>query len=102
MLQQPMVLKWTIAVSTRKKADADRRAAWIREHLVARGVAESRFQVVTGAGDEQIGFLVSERADGEPGNVCPAGSEVVPRSPAAAPAPAPLSTPAPSAQPSLP
>jgi hypothetical protein len=97
MLQQPTVKVWMIAVSARKKADAVKRAEWIAAHLASRGIAEDRFVIVSGEGDEQVGFLVKERAEGEAGNVCPAGSEVTPRPQTDAPAPAAPATPAPSA-----
>ena len=79
MLQQPAVTKWLIAVGAKKKSDADQRAAWIRAQLESRGVAAERFDIVTSAGDEQVGFIVKERAEGEAAAVCPAGAEVTPR-----------------------
>jgi OmpA-OmpF porin, OOP family len=87
MLTQPTVSRWMIAVGAKKKADADKRAAWITEHLVSRGVAETRFDVVTSAGDEQVGFIVKERLEAAPAEACPAGSEVTPRA-QSTPAPA--------------
>jgi hypothetical protein len=89
MLQQPTVVKWTIAVSARKKVDANKRAGWIWAHLESRGVPAARFEVVTSEGDEQVGFLVTERVETAAAESCPAGSEVTPRQPSATPAPAP-------------
>jgi len=93
MLQQPTVRKWTIAVSAKKKTDANKRAGWIWQHLESRGVPSDRIEVVTSEGDEQVGFLVTERAEGPAAEVCPAGSEVTPRAPSEAPPPAPASVP---------
>ncbi len=102
MLQQPAVRKWTIAVSAKKKVDANKRAGWIWQHLESRGVPADRFDVVTSEGDEQVGFLVTERAEGPAADVCPAGSEVVPRAPTDAPPPAATPAPAPAPAPSAP
>ncbi len=107
MLQQPLVTRWLIAVSSRKKADADKQAGWIRAQLESRGVPGDRFEIVTSAGGEQVGFIVQERAEAAAAEACPAGSEVVPRPeperPAAdlpsPPHPAPAPTPAPAPAP---
>jgi OOP family OmpA-OmpF porin len=114
MLQNPLVSKWLVAVSAKKKKDADQRAGWIKDHLASRGVDVSKLQIVTSAGADQIGFVVQERADAPAGGVCPAGMEVTPRpapeapavsepaTPAPAPAPAPVPAPAPAPPPAPP
>ena len=99
MLQQPLVTKWLIAVSARKKRDADERAGWIRDQLEARGVPAERFSTVTSAGSEQVGFIVQERSETAPAEACPTGSEVVPRVAPERPPVSELETPAPTPAP---
>ncbi|MCL4223854.1 MAG: thrombospondin type 3 repeat-containing protein [Myxococcales bacterium] len=114
MRQQPLITRWMIAVSAPRKRDADQRAAWIRAQLESRGITADRFEILTGTGAEQVGFVVKERTEAVEG-ACPAGREVVPRpapvraappavTPAGpatppAPAPAPAAPPAPATRP---
>jgi hypothetical protein len=117
MLQNPLVTKWLIAVSAKKKRDADARAGWIKAHLVSRGIDVASFEILTTAGAEQVGFIVKERNEPPTGAaVCPPGTEVTPRpaperpepsdvsepAPAPAPAPTPTPTPAPTPPPTPP
>jgi hypothetical protein len=94
MLQHPEVGRWTIAVSTKRKAE--QRGEWIVRHLVSRGVEASTLDLKTAKGSDAVGIIVGERTEVEEGAppMCPAGLEVQPRqspaaaTPAAEPAPA--------------
>jgi OmpA-OmpF porin, OOP family len=100
MLQNPLVTKWLVAVSAKKKGDADKRAGWLKAHFVSRGINADRLQIVTSAGPDQVGFVVQERAEAPSGPVCPAGMEVAPRPAPEASTPAPeASVPAPTPAP---
>ena len=103
MRQHPEVAKWLVAVSAKKKADADKHARWIVERLIARGVPGERLEVLAAEGPARIGAVIQERVEGDVAAAavgeCPAGSEVTPREqpPGAmvppAPSPAPASVP---------
>jgi OmpA-OmpF porin, OOP family len=87
MIANADVSKWLVAVGQPRAADAGTLAVAVKARLIARGVAESRLQVLGAAGPPKIGGLAQERGATAP--ACPAGREVKQRPEAAGAAPPP-------------
>jgi outer membrane protein OmpA-like peptidoglycan-associated protein len=89
MIRNREVTKWLVAVGAKKKADADKQAAWIEARLVERGVPADRIETLAAQGAAKVGAVVQERVDPEQpaAFVCPAGMEVTPRAAPATTAP---------------
>jgi|JI10StandDraft_1071094.scaffolds.fasta_scaffold05820_9 OOP family OmpA-OmpF porin len=79
MLQRTDVTKWTLAVVAKSKGEADRQAQAILDRLVMRGVPAERVGLLTDAGSPTYGALASERSETPAALVCPAGTEVKPK-----------------------
>ena len=71
---KPAVTKWLIAVSMKKKEDAQKVGDAIKEYLAKRGV--TGVDILAAAGANKVGGVVQERSDADQPFVCPAGMEV--------------------------
>lgn len=102
MLAHPEVTRWLVALAAPKERLLARRADMLRAHLVRRGVAAERLELLTAVGSEKLVAVAKERLEADAPKVCP-GPEVTPRAdrvnPRALPAPAssPAVAPAPAA-----
>lgn len=105
MRMHPEVSRWRIVVAAPRKGSdeatrqsSQARAEAIRDRLASRGVPADNLEALGAVSDNTVvAIVVTERAAGGDGPVCPAGMEVTPRDKPAAPAPAPAvpATPAP-------
>lgn len=101
MLAHPDVTRWLVALAAPKERLLARRAELLRAHLVRRGVAAERLELLTAVGGEKLVAVAKERLDPEAPKVCP-GPEaaprldrVTPRALPAAPSPAATNPPGP-------